>query len=159
MNRVENGKYVKLCYTAMLENGDVVDRSESCQPLEIRVGAGEIIQGLEDGIMGMGLNEKKTITVGPDKAYGERDERLQRTILRSNFAQGFEPKVGEIVAFRTPKGEQLPAVIKSIVGEEVTVDFNHPLAGRSMVFEVEIAEINDQPSSSPSTCGTGCCCS
>jgi len=159
MRRVESGDLVKICYTGRFENGEIFERATTCEAVEIRVGAGEIVPGLENALIGMAANEMKTVTLSPDEAYGERDERLEQTVLRSSFPPDLKPITGEFIAFRTPKGEQLPAMIKSVEGEKVTIDFNHPLAGKSLIYEVEVAEINDLPSSRPSECNTGRCCS
>lgn len=159
MRKVEKGNFVKVCYTGKLKSGEIFDQTEDCQSLEVEIGAGEVIPGFEDALLGMSLNEKKTFTLTPDEAYGQRDETLERKIARSNFPPGYQPQEGEFVAFQTPKGEQLPAMVKDVGLEHVVVDFNHPLAGQSLIYEVEVAEINDQPSTSPSSCTSGCCCS
>jgi peptidylprolyl isomerase len=159
MRKVENGDMVKVCYTGKLEDGKVFDKTESCQPMEFKVGAGEVIPGFESAVLGMAQQEKKTFTISPDDAYGVRDERLKRTILRSNFPTDFTPQVGDIIALSTPKGEQLPAVIDQMDDENITIDFNHPLAGKSLTFELEVAEINGQSEASTSKCASGCCCS
>ncbi len=161
MKRIEDGNFVKICYTGKFENGDVFDKTDECESIEIHIGAGDVIPGLEKALIGMGVNEKKTIELGPDEAYGDRDERLQRVITRSDFPPDFQPQVGEVVGFRTPAGEMLPAVVKETNGETVTIDFNHPLAGRSLVFEVEVAEINEEAGGAVegATCESGCCCS
>jgi peptidylprolyl isomerase len=157
--QVEKGKFVKLCYTGRYEDGEIFDQTSACQAIEIEIGAGEVVPGFEDALIGMAPSEKRTFTLGPDQAYGDRDERLQRKIGRSNFPTGYQPQVGEVIAFRTPVGEQLPAMVKDADSETVTVDFNHPLAGKSLTFEVEVAEVNDQRSPTQSTCSSGCCCS
>ncbi len=159
MRKVENGSSIKICYTGRLENGEVFDRTDSCQPLAIVIGAGEMVQGLEDALIGMGQNEKKTVSLSPDEAFGVRDERLMRTLLRSNFPSDYQPEIGSIVAMKTPHGEQLPGVITELDGEYVKVDFNHPLAGKPVVYEVEIAEIADPSDPLTSACESGCCCS
>lgn len=160
MRKVANGDYVKFCYKGRFLDGEVFDDQQDCDPIEIRVGSGETIPGIEEALIGMGPKEKKTLTLTPDQAYGERDERMKRTVLKSNFPFNFEPYEGQLIAFKTPKGEQLPAMVVQINKDEITIDFNHPLAGKSLVYELEVAEINDEPCGAPSRCsdGGGCCC-
>lgn len=145
MRRVENGDCIKVRFVARTENGDTAEATEGCEPVEIRVGAGEVVQGFENALIGMASKEKKTFTVPPEQGYGERDERLRRTILRLNFPPDFEPREGDVIAMQTAKGEQLPAMVISADKENVTIDFNHPLAGQTLTYEVEVAEIMDKP--------------
>jgi peptidylprolyl isomerase len=161
MKTVASGDYVKFCYKGMFTNGEVFDDQQDCEPIEIKVGSGETIPGIEDALIGMKPKEKKTLTLTPDQAYGVRDESLQRTVLKSSLPFSFEPYEGQLVAFKTPKGDQLPAMVIRINNDEITLDFNHPLAGRSLIYELEVAEINEKPCGAPSRCsdGGGCCCS
>lgn len=158
MKKVENGSYVKLCYTGKLEDGVIFDKTERCKPLEIQVGAGNLVEGFEKAIVGMSENERKAFTLEPEDAYGERDERLERSFKRAHLPINFEPARGQVIVFMVENGRELPAVVKYVDEEMLVVDFNHPLAGRAIEFEVEVAEINDQPSLSLADCGTGCCC-
>jgi peptidylprolyl isomerase len=158
MRRVQKGHFVKVNYTGTLENGEVFDSTQSCQPLEVEVGSGNVIKGFEDALIGMAQNEKKTFSLEPADAYGHRDDSLEQSFERSEIPADFQPKVGEVVGLQTEQGNQVLATVKHIDSEKLTVDLNHPLAGRSLTFEVEIGEINDQPSPAPS-CGCGCTCS
>ena len=158
MKRIETGNFVKVCYTAKLEDGEVVDHTDKCNPIEIEVGAGNLIKGFEDALVGMELNEQKTFTLSPDEAYGMRDEELEQTFSRSDLPADFQPAVGEVVVLENQEGGQTLATVKRSEAESLVVDLNHPLAGRSLTFEIEVAEINEQASASPSKCGSGCCC-
>lgn len=159
MKKVENGDFIKLCYTGKLEDGAVFDKTEKCKPLEIQVGTGGLVEGFENAILGMSENEKKSFVLEPEEAYGERDERLERTFRRSALPLNFEPFAGQVIVFMTENGRELPAVVKFVDDEVIIADFNHPLAGRSLAFDVEVAEITDAPSASPSACNAECCCS
>jgi peptidylprolyl isomerase len=117
-----------------------------------------LIQGFEDALMGMVEKDKKTFTLRPEEAYGERDETLKRSFDRSEVPRGFDPEVGQTVALHTPQGQQIPAKIVSVDEKKVTVDLNHPLAGKSLTFEIEVVGISDTPTQTPS-CGSGCDCS
>ena len=145
MQKVENGKFVCVNYKGMLENGDVFDATEGGQPMEWQVGSGDVIQGFEDAVIGMSLNEKKTFTVPPEDAYGIRDETSTHTFSRSEVPEGMEPRVGDIVCIQSQGGEELPAQVAEVDPEKVVVDLNHPLAGMPLRFEVEVVGISDTP--------------
>lgn len=158
MKKVEKGHFVKVCYTARLESGEVVDHTDKCNPIEIEVGAGDLIQGFENALIGMAQNEKKTITLTADEAYGPRDEDLTQSFVRSDLPADFQPQVGEVIVIENPEGDQILATITMIEDQDIVVDLNHPLAGQSLTFDIEVAEINDKPSLSTSMCGSDCCC-
>ncbi len=157
MKTVKDGHYVKVFYTGRFENGEIFDSTENCHPLEVHVGTGDVIKGFEDALMGMALNERKTFTLDPDDAYGRRDEALVHTFDRSELPADFHPEVEEVIVLETEEGGQTLATVKQVGEQEVIVDLNHPLAGKSLTFDIEVNEINDEPS--PSSCGCGCSCS
>jgi peptidylprolyl isomerase len=160
MKKVEKGHFVKVNYTGKLDNGDVFDTNVNTQPLEVEMGAGGIIKGFEDALLGMAEQEKKTFKLSPNEAYGERDDKLEQSFMRSALPDNFDPKLGEVVALQTPQGQPFPAKVKHTDDEKITFDLNHPLAGQSLTFEIEIMEINNEstaPACEPSSCGS--CCS
>lgn len=162
MEEVGNGNFVKVKYTGTLQNGDVFDTSKDAHPLEVEVGAGGVIKGFEDALMGMAQNEKKTFTISHKEAYGARKDDLEQTFQRSELPDGVDPQIGQVLSFRNPQGGQIPATVKHVDKEKITVDLNHPLAGESLTFEIEVLEINKEPSPSscePSTCDCGPTCS
>ncbi len=162
MKRVENGHFVKVDYTGTLENGDTFDSSRNSHPIEVEVGKGRVIKGFEDALIGMAENEKKTFTCSPKEAYGHRNESLEQSFMRSELPQGFDPQVGQVLAVRNPQGGQFPARVKHTDDEKITMDLNHPLAGKTLTFDIQVLEINDEPSlpsCSPtacSSCGSTC---
>lgn len=162
MKKVENGHFVKLDYTGTLENGDVFDSSRNAHPIEVEVGADKVIKGFEAALVGMAEKEKKTFTLSPGEAYGQRNEGMEQSFMRSELPQDFDPQIGQVLALRNPQGGQLPAKVTQADEEKITVDLNHPLAGKTLTFEVEVLEINNEPSPSTctpstcSTCGTTC---
>lgn len=158
MKSVENGDFVKICYMGRLENGAVFEQTGICRAVEVRVGAAETVEGLENALIGMTAGERKRVTLTPDKAFGERDEHLDGSIPRTFFQAGYEPKEGDFVAVRAPGREMVPARVIRVEGDYVRVDFNHPLAGKTLIYDLEVAEVNDKPSSSLSLCGVSCCC-
>ena len=158
MKTVENGDIVKLCYTGKLDNGIIFDKTDNCKPVETRVGNGNLVQGFENAIIGMVENERRSFVLDPDEAYGERDEKLVRSFAVSELPIDFEPAVGQVVVFMTETGQRLPAIIKYVDEAVFVADFNHPLAGRSLEFEVEVAGIGEALSDAPERCGAECCC-
>ena len=159
MQKVENGKFVSVHYTGTLENGEQFDSSQGRQPLEFQVGAGQMIEGFENAVKDMALNEKKTITLRPEEAYGPRDESRTHDIPKAQIPQDIDPQVGQTLALTTPQGQQIPARIAAVDEQNVTFDLNHPLAGETLIFDIEVVAINDTPTQQPAGCGGGCDCS
>lgn len=157
MQKVENGKFVSVTYTGKLDNGEVFDSCQDSRPLEFKMGGGQLIKGFEDAVAGMSLNEKKTFTLAPEEAYGQRDENQMQDFPRDQVPPGMDPKVGDTVAFSTPEGQQIPARLVDMDSEKLTFDLNHPLAGESLTFEIEVVGISDTPLQQQG-CGTGCDC-
>lgn len=159
MEKVENGLYVSVDYRGTLQNGEVFDSSQGGQPLEVQIGVGQLIAGFERELMGMALNDKKKFTLSPEDAYGQRDEGQTRDFDRSDFPPELEPQVGMTIALQTPEGRQLPAQITYLDEEKLSVDLNHPLAGESLTFEIEVVGISSTPTQTQAGCGCGCSCS
>ena len=159
MEKVETGRFVSVHYTGTLQNGEVFDTSEGRHPLEVEVGAEQIISGFEKALMGMSLNEKKVFTLNPEAAYGQRDESLTHSIPRPDVPSEINPEVGQAVALATQEGQQVPAMITEVDDEKVVVDLNHPLAGETLTFDIEVVGISDTPTQDPAGCGSGCACS
>lgn len=141
MQTVNSGDTIKVHYTAKLENGEIFDSSPADQPVEITVGAGQIIRGVEELLPGMSLNERKSFTVAPERAFGERDENLERTVERSALPPDLNPKLGDFLPVRSPSGAEIPAQVKRLDSERIVLDLNHPLAGRHITFELEVVAI------------------
>ncbi len=157
MQKVENGKYVSVEYKGTLENGEVFDTTEGREPIELQVGAGQIIKGFEDALIGMELNEKKEFTVAPEEAYGTRDENNIHTFSREEVPADMNPREGEMIGLQTPDGRQIPARVAQFDDEKLVVDLNHPLADQSLSFEIEVVGINDVPAQMPQGCDSGGC--
>jgi peptidylprolyl isomerase len=159
VGKVENGLFVSVDYKGTLQNGEVFDTSQENQPLEVKVGAGQLITGFENELLGMSLSDKKTFTLEPEEAYGKRDENLKRDIPRADIPPELNPQVGMTVGMQTPEGRQVPAQIVHLDDEKLTLDMNHPLAGETLKFEIEVVGISDTQTQAPSGCGCGCDCS
>ncbi|MEW5734234.1 MAG: peptidylprolyl isomerase [Thermodesulfobacteriota bacterium] len=155
MQKAEQGKFVQIHYTGTLDNGDVFDSSQGRSPLEFQVGQGQVIDGFDKAVAGMSVGEKKTFNLSPDQAYGQRDETRIHTFQRAQLPPGFTPAQGDTVGLTTDQGHQIPAVVTLVTEEKVEVDWNHPLAGKSLTFAIELMGVSDQPTQA-SGCGCGC---
>ena len=159
MEKVETGLFVSVHYKGTLQNGEVFDTSEGRHPLEVQMGAGQLISGFENALMGMSLNEKKVFTLDPDEAYGQKDESLTHSFPREDVPAEIKPEVGQTVALASPKGQQVPATITEVDDEKVVLDLNHPLAGQTLTFDIEVVGISETATQDPAGCGGGCACS
>ncbi|MDM8516217.1 peptidylprolyl isomerase [Desulfobacterales bacterium HSG16] len=159
MEKVTNDLFVSVDYKGTLENGDVFDTSSGRAPLEVKMGAGQLIKGFEDALMGMELREKKTFTLDPTEAYGPRNEDHVHVFNRTEIPPEMNPKVGEMIGLSSPDGQQIPAMIAHVDEKQVKVDMNHPLAGKSLTFQIEVVGISSTPTqASPGASGCGCDC-
>ncbi len=152
---VEEGKYVAIQYTGKFEDGQVFDSNTDGQPFEFQAGSGMVIPGLDNGIMGMNVEEEKDLVITPEEAYGEYDEKLIYTFPIEQVRQQFEPEVGMTIGVQLDNGAQVPALIKDVTDSEIFLDMNHPLAGKTLHFHVAIKDINDEPQYAAEGC-SGC---
>jgi FKBP-type peptidyl-prolyl cis-trans isomerase SlyD len=131
---------VRLDYTLTLDDGEIVDSSAEDGPLEFLQGHGQIIPGLEEGLMGMAIGEEKEIVVTPDYAYGEYDPDAFELIPHEEFPDDFELEPGmALELYDEETGEPSEAFVSEIRKEGVVVDFNHPLAGETLYFQVKVS--------------------
>ena len=159
MDTVDTGHFVSVHYKGTLDSGEVFDTSEGRHPMEVEMGAGQIITGFEKALMGMALKEKKVFSLEPEEAYGNRDDSLTHSFKRAEIPAEMEVEVGQTVALSSPEGQQVPAQVVEADDEKVVVDLNHPLAGKKLTFEIEVVGINSSPTQQPAGCGSGCHCS
>jgi peptidylprolyl isomerase len=118
-----------------------------------------MIKGFETAVMGMALNEKKTVTLPPEEAYGQPDENLTRYFPRKQVPPDVDPQVGQSVTLTNPQGQPVPARVVAVDDEKIALDMNHPLAGEALTFEIEVVTISDTPTQQAAGCGSGCDCS
>ena len=144
MAKVEKNKVVKFHYTLKdKETGEILDSSQQYgEPLSVLIGANNIIPGLEKQMEGMEVGEKKTIEVKAEEAYGNKDENLIQKVPREYF-QGIELQKGMPLQAQTPDGQIINLIVVDFNDNEVIVDMNHPLAGKDLVFDVEIVDVRD----------------
>ena len=144
MSTVKEGHNVKVHYKGTLKDGTEFDNSRSRgATLDFEVGSGQMIPGFDKALVGMGLGEVKTFTLAPDEAYGEVHDNAMQSFPKTAFGEDFEFTVGHLVHGSTPTGEPLVAKIAAVEDESVTLDLNHPLAGESLTFEVELIDIGE----------------
>jgi peptidylprolyl isomerase len=137
---VKNGDTVRVHYSGTLADGTLFDKSEGRDPLAFTVGNGQVIPGFDRSVIGLEIGETVTVRIEPDDAYGPRHEQLTHTVSRGDFAT--EPFLGGEVNLVSPDGDEMPGRIVAIDGDDVTLDFNHPLAGETLVFEVTLVDVD-----------------
>lgn len=141
MKKIQNGDTVTVNYTLKLSDGTVFDSSlsEGRTPLSATLGQNMLIKGFENGLIDMSIGEKKTITMGPGDAYGEKHDFLIADVPKENLPS--DVKVGDKLEGRNSNGQPVVVTVTEVKEETVTVDGNHPLAGQSLTFDVEVLEI------------------
>jgi len=142
MKVAQKNNVVKVHYTGRLTSGEQFDSSEGREPLEFTVGAGQMIQGFDLAVEGMALNEKKTINLAPEQAYGPVFDQLISDVEKKNLPEGMEVSVGQDLYATAPDGQQTRVVVTQVTDTHITVDANHPLAGKELEFDIEVVEIN-----------------
>jgi len=138
---VTEGSAVKVFYRGTLDDGHVFDTNFGGEPLAFTVGAGEVIGGFDEGVRGMRPGERKLFTIPVDQAYGERDEEMVMDLPRSQMPPG-DIEVGLAVQFHLEDGEEVDGVLLALGEDSVKVDFNHPLAGKALTFEIEVVSVD-----------------
>ena len=141
MIQVTENSTVKVNYTGKLADGQVFDSSEGKEPIEFTLGQGQLIPGFEKGLIDMKLNEKKTISMPKEDAYGEINEALIQEVKKSELPQEMEPKVGMGLVSKSPDGQEINLMVVEVKEETIVIDGNHPLAGRDLIFDLEVVEI------------------
>lgn len=141
MSHITGNETVKLHYTGKLSDGQVFDSSLKREPLEIKLGEGRLIPGFEKGLMNMKVNEKKTITIPKEEAYGEVQKELFQKIPSQNLPKEIKPEVGMGLVSKNPDGTERQLRITDVKDDFIIVDANHPLAGQDLTFELELLEI------------------
>ena len=138
----KNGDKVKIEYTGTLEDGTIFDSSaDHGNPLEFEVGSGQVIKGFDDAILGMKEGEEKQFSITPADAYGEHDPTLVQKVPREIFPQDAELVPGLLFEAGLPTGEKVPATITEVQEGIVSVDLNHPLAGKKLNFKIKVSVI------------------
>ena len=143
------GTTMTLHYHGTLDDGTVFDSSrERNEPMTVTLGVGQLIEGFETNLVGMNEGDTKTFTLSPGEAYGDRDPSATTTLERSVFPSDFEFTNGMTVPLTGPGGQPFLSTITEITDTTVTADLNHPMAGKSLTFEVEVLTVNDETTTS-----------
>lgn len=134
---------IKEHYQTAQSDGTIFDKTTPEKgPLQFEVGAGHVIKGFDDAVIGMKEKETKKFKVTSNDAYGDHNPQLIQSVPRVHLPQGQEPAVGMMLILNMPIGEKFPAIITEVTKEEVKIDLNHPLAGKDLNFEITIVGIN-----------------
>lgn len=144
MQGVKNGDTIKIHYKGRLADGTVFDSSEGRAPLEFTVGSGMVIPGFDAGVQGMSVGDKKTIHIPAAEAYGEKQEHLVMEFPKDQFPPDLKPEAGMQLTMSDNRGQAIPVVITEVKDDVVLLDANHQLAGKDLIFDLELVEINGQ---------------
>ncbi len=164
MQTAKSGDQVTVLYDGMIEGGEIFDSSTEAGPLDFQVGQGNVMAGFDQAVAGMELGETKRIMIQAKNAYGLRQEELVHKVSRSSWAPEAEITAGVVVGMTMEKdGQQhkVPAMVTEVVDDMVSVDFNHPLAGKNIIFQITLKKINNNEAA-PDSLGSapsGCNCS
>lgn len=141
MSQAKEGDTVKVHYTGKLDDGMVFDTSKNRDPLEFKIGSGQIIPGFEKEVIGMEEGETKSISIPPEDAYGQRRDELVVKVNKADFPENINPTVGQQLQIKQQDGNNINVVVADIANEEVTLDANHVLAGKTLNFEIELVSV------------------
>ncbi|MGK0325770.1 MAG: FKBP-type peptidyl-prolyl cis-trans isomerase SlpA [Polaribacter sp.] len=143
MNQVKENNTVKVNYTGKLSDGQIFDSSEGKEPIEFTLGQGQLIPGFEKGLIDMKLNEKKTITIPKDEAYGDVNKDLIQEVKKTELPQDMAPEVGMGLVSKSPDGQEMNLMVVEVREETIVIDGNHPLAGKELIFDLEVLAITE----------------
>ena len=141
MQQAQNGDTVKVHYTGKLTSGEQFDSSAGREPLEFTVGAGQMIKGFDLSIPGMSVGDKKTITIAPEDAYGERTDEAIIEFPKSNVPADMTLEPGMQLTLSNQHGQPVPVVVVEVKDDVIILDANHFLAGKELIFDIELVAI------------------
>lgn len=141
MSHANPGNLVRVHYTGKLPDGTVFDSSRDRQPLEFTLGQGQVIPGFEQAVAGMNSGETKTAEIPAEQAYGPYREDMVLEVSREQIPPQIKPEIGQQLELRDQQGQRIPARVTQTNDNSVTLDANHPLAGKSLTFDLELVEI------------------
>ena len=141
MSQAKKGDTVKIHFIGKMQDDTVVETSQERGPLEFKIGEGDVIPGLEQGVIGMRAGDKKSITISPEEAFGHPREDLVVDLNKNEIPEGIKLAVGIYLNIQAKDGQEFKVKVVDIKGDTITLDANHPLAGASLIFDVELIEI------------------
>ena len=154
MATANNGDEVQVHYTGKLEDGTIFDSSED-EPLSFTIGENRVIPGFEEAVTGMEPGDSKTTEVEPEQAYGEHREDMVMEMDRDQIPGEVDPEVGQQLQLRLENGQTVPVLITALGDDSVTIDANHPLAGRKLIFDIEVVDVSEGSGSANGDAGGG----
>jgi len=137
----KSGDTVRVDYTGTLDDGEVFDSSVGKDPLEFTIGENQVIPGFEQAVIGMKIGESKTVKIPEDEAYGPYYEDMVLVVSRDKLPPGMNPQIGQWLDLGQPGGQAIPARVIDVSESTVTLDANHPMAGKDLTFEIQLVEI------------------
>lgn len=141
MSQIKENDTVRVHYTGKLVDGQIFDSSLEREPLEFTMGQGQLIPGFEKGLLDMKVSEKKTVTIPSDEAYGQPRPELIQEVEKSQLPEDLKPEVGMGLVSTNPQGQEMNLVVTEVKDQTIVVDGNHPLAGKDLVFDLEVVGI------------------
>ena len=141
MAQAKTGDVVKVHYTGKLDDGTVFDSSANREPLEFKIGEGQLIPDFEQAVVGMNPGDAKTIQIASDNAYGPHHEEMVIELDRKDLPENLEPKVDQKLQVRQDSGQEFVVTVTAVTEKSITLDGNHPLAGKDLTFDIQLSEI------------------
>lgn len=141
MSKVKDGDTVSVHYTGTLADGTVFDSSLDREPLTFTLGQGQLIKGFEAVVRGMEVGDKATTVIEPEEGYGPVREEMTAKVERSRLPEGIEPLVGDKLQIPGESGQPMVVTVSEVTEDTVTLDANHPLAGKQLTFEIELVTV------------------
>ncbi|MGD8471906.1 MAG: peptidylprolyl isomerase [Desulfobacteraceae bacterium] len=141
MVKAKTGDRVKIHFTGKMQDDTVVETSKERGPLEFKIGEGNVISGLEQGIIGMQVGDKKTLTISPQEAFGVPRQELMVELNKDEIPEGIKLAVGIHLDIQASDGQTFKVKVVDVKEDTITLDANHPLAGVTLIFDVELIEI------------------
>ncbi|MEP2533356.1 peptidylprolyl isomerase [Shimia sp.] len=142
MAAAKSGDTVRIHYTGTLDDGTVFDSSEGREPLEFKLGSGQVIPGFDSAVDGMAIGDKKVAEIPADQAYGPRHDEAVQDVPRGDIPAEIPLEVGLQLQMRAPDGQVMPVTVTAMSDETVTLDANHALAGKDLTFAIELVSVN-----------------
>ena len=142
MAQVKKGDTIQVHYHGTLTDGTIFDSSNGREPLEFEVGGGMVIEGFDNGVLGMTIGEKRTVNIPADQAYGPKNDDMIMEFPIDRFPADLVPEVGMQLNMSNTEGDQFPVVIVEVADEHVLLDANHPLAGKDLIFDLELVTVS-----------------
>ena len=162
MQHVKTGDRITIEYEAAVKGGELYETTSETGPLSFTVGSGEVLPALDEAVLGMAAAEGKTFEVAPEKAYGQKVPELVQSFDRKAFGEDIDPEPGMVLGINLEKDgqtQQVPGLVTEANGGQVTIDFNHPLAGQTLVFTITVKDVEQNPAAEAeggSCSSTGC---